>query len=389
MISRAPDNKVSTTISTLWLSIRARKAVTLWEVTRDKIVEVEQIPRDAWPVLSLDERDVRFTVPRPLSNRGARSIVWREVGQPARIINRSRQGVIYGRPNKELPETHDIIPAAILIDAILRDKGWPNEPFAVGFLLSVEGSHNEILALWRGMAKQELSNVEVTENAQQIERIIETFCDKHKIDTDNDDNLKVIPLDEVFDALNRYAASLSQYPTYDDLFGIPVTRVWAGVSLTFACAALVVLCIALTYWYRIRTVDEEYASTLSKSASSRQAVIELFNKNVGRVADRASIDYRGLIAKARQIYSPGGVTSLLSTRNTITIRYTVPVDVISAGASDGLTNQTTPITTFVAARTRTIDGIRPTVSIGAAGNELNYDYKIPTTHRRLLDYLDR
>lgn len=388
-LQRKSRKRLAERVETFWLAIRPQKqSQTFWEVTRNKIVEVDNLPAEAWPVLSLDEDDFRWPVERACSNKVARSLIRRNFGLASRVINRSDRGAIYGRAITAMPEDFEMMPASLLMDEMLQSKGWPQESFVAGFLLSVGGGHNEILALWSGNALREMSSVAVTENAQQVEQIIESFCAKHSISSESESNLQVVDLDAVFQALERFGASLIPFPTYDDVYGIPVQTAWSVAAAASLVAAVSAIGAAAALMLHGHVVDTQYAETLDKVAASQQAVITLFNKNVLRVSDRSSVDYRSLVNKAAAAYAPGGVVILVANKSLNRIRYVLPVEPGNAN-SDALTIQTTPYQNFNVARARKVDGVVPTVSLGASGNELFYDYTIAANNRRLLDYIDR
>ncbi len=373
----------------IWLAIRSRRnTTTFWSITRDKIIEIDKLPANVWPVLSLDESDTRVAVEKACTNKQARSLIRRKTGQVARIINRSSSGVVYGRGIYSMPDSHDVAPASMLIDQILPKATWPAHPFVVGFLLTVPESHNAILALWAGNVKRDLSIVEVTENAQQVEQIIDAFCRKHSIASDDSNNLLVFDLTTILNAVALHGSRLQPYPSFDDWFGIPVKRVWSTAAACSCGAALASVGAAAALVIHGQVIDHDYSDALQKTAQSKQVVVDLFKSNVSTVADRASVDYRMLFAKAQAAYAPGGLTSIHIDGQGSKVRYRLPIDRTGGGSTDAMAIDTTPYQLFKAARSRQVDGITPTVFVGSAGNELFFDYSIANNNRSLLNYLD-
>ena len=68
-----------------------------WEITADDIRQADSIPPEAHPVYSLSEDDLRVLAVKPLSSARAKSLIRQNSGQPSRVINHSKQGVVYGR----------------------------------------------------------------------------------------------------------------------------------------------------------------------------------------------------------------------------------------------------------------------------------------------------
>jgi hypothetical protein len=372
-----------------WLAINAKRpAATFWSISEDKISEVDSLPENAWPILSLDESDWRLPIEKKCTNKQARSAIRRRFGQISRIINRSNAGVIYGRNVYAMPSGYKASPASLLIDRMIDRDAWPNHPFAVGFLLTVPDSHNAILALWAGNAKRDLSIVEVTENAQNVEQIIEAFCRKHSIAVDDSRNLLVFDLATVMNAVSVHRDQLQAYPDYDDWWGIPVKQVWATAALASGIAAVAAAGTAAALVIHGERIDRDYAALLQNTSQSKQAVVDLFKSNLTTVADRASVDYRSLIATASEVYVSGGLASIQATNRISKVRFRIPIDRTGLGANP-LINDTTPYALFQAARARKVAGITPNVFVGSAGNEIFYDYTITNHNPGLLDYLDR
>ncbi len=378
----------------VWVAIQQNHGPpTLWEVSSDAIEEVQALPPDAWPVLSFSEHDLRVVTNKPMPHHRAKSLVRQQCGQPCRIVNHSERGAVYGRSVALMPQDFPAVPAAALVDAMLneREGGWPSYPFVVGFLLSAGEAHNEILALWAGTPRRDLSVVQATENATQAEQIISAFCAQNGVEA-LPGNIIMFDLAQLLAGVAAHASRLDALPNYDDWRGIPLTRMWGGAATVSASAAAITLAVATWLGISGMMLTHKREEATARATKARTTMIEMFLGNLGTAAQRSSIQHRKLTELARDIYAPGGTVSLLGGNNPITLRLTLPVmhGQMSSGPEAQLTSQTTKQSNFeyVVARDRGSKR-EARVAISAGGNEINYDYVVPADHARLLSYLDK
>ena len=233
-----------------WLVIQqGQQKPTFWALTHAKIEECDDLPENAWPVFSLSSQDLRVLAEKPVSAQRAKSLIRQQCGQASRAINHSGFGAVYGRALMSMPSSYAMTPATILVDAMLRERGWPKQPFVVAWLLTVENSENQILSLWSGTGRGDLTDVQATENAHDADPIVESYCASHGIEP-GADNFIAFSLDEVFDAASRYADRLYAYPDFEDWHGWPIDSLWRTSAAV--AAGLAVIGLANVAWHTVR-----------------------------------------------------------------------------------------------------------------------------------------
>jgi hypothetical protein len=374
-----------------WLAIQQKQQQpTFWEISATKIEEREDLPANAWPVFSLSVQDLRVMTDKRVGSHRAKSLIRQQCGQAARSINHSTHGAVYGRTLANLPAGYALTPATILVDAMLRERGWPKQPFVVGWLLSAEGSENQILALWSGTARGDLTDVQATENAHDAEPIVESYCSGHGIQP-SVDTLILFSLEQVFAAIARHAGRLYAYPDFDDWRGLPIDTLWRASAAASALFAL--LCLGNVAWHTLRGqwLARTQASALVQEAQARQHVINLFLTNLPAVAQRASVDHRALVSRSRELYvEGGGLVSLKASGVTHLLRVAVPIEPTQATSLDNVVTLTTPVAVLDQAYVGAARARPPVpVAVAGGGNEVVFDHPVPAANARLLSYIDR
>ncbi len=373
----------------LWLAIQQKQqAPSFWEVAQDAVREIEQLPDGAWPILSISEDDLRVATAKPVSGKRAKSLIRQQCGQPARVINQSAHGAIYGRPLIAMTDGFAAVPAALLVDQLLVERGWPDAPFIAGFLLSAGESHNEILALWAGTPRGELGGIQFTENAQQAEQIVDAFCATHAIDA-NESNVLLFQVEELLAAVERFADRLEPYPDYDDWYGMPVQRLWSGIAGASALSAIGTVAALGVLFVQGQMMQTERERAAARASQSRQTTVNAFVGHLPTVVERSSVDHRALAANARAIYVPGGWVMLQANAEAHRLRLTLQIEPPQTHQIDVLTVNTMPGSSFEAARSRKVSGRLPQVGLSGGGNEIHFDYALQAANARLLGYLDR
>lgn len=359
-----------------------------WEITADDIRQADSIPSEAHPVYSLSEDDLRVLAVKPLSSARAKSLIRQNSGQPSRVINHSKQGVVYGRAVGNVADDYGITPMVLVVDQIVRARGWPDHTFVVAVLLSAGEGNNEILALWAGNGRKDLSGIQFTENAQEVERIIEAYCQQRSIQV-TDSNVVMLTLADILAARNNNAAMQGTYPRFDDWHGVPVHKLLNRAAVATAVAATLLLgtaCVLTAHGWRL---NSQINDVTAQRVQVREQVVAAFTQQLPAVIDRSSIDYRRVVKLAQELYIPGATVSVTSPSGSHVFRLSVPVEPPGSTNAVALTVETATPALVHAVLNQKLQGQAGKPVLSGGGNEINVEYTVKADNARLLDYLDR
>jgi hypothetical protein len=359
---------------------------SVWEVTADDIRQVDDIPAGAQPVYTLSEEDLRVVTDKTLSSARAKSLIRQNSGQPSRVINHSRHGVVYGRAVSNVPDAYRVAPLVVVVDQIVRARGWPDHPFVVAVVLSAGEGNNEILALWAGNSRKDLSAIQFTENAQDIERIIQAYCQQRSIP---EETVVGLTLADILDALDGPAGMLGTYPRFDDWHGVPVHTLLRGAALSTGVAAAVLVGTACVLSVRGWQVNNQLSAVTTQTAQVREQIVQTFTRRLPAVIDRSSVDHRRVVKLAQALYIPGATVSVISAPGSHVFRLSVPIEPTGSSNTLALTVDTSTPTLVQAVLDQKLQGRSGTPVLSGGGNEINVEHTVKADNARLLDYLDR
>lgn len=309
-LARARGERVARPDSLVIQAQLENGALLYWRLGADGSCAKIEEPQ-AGNIVSFCQDDVRIRAPRALGIEAAKSFATRESEslEALRVINRSREGVIYATPDSrvERDRAFAICPGLLVLDALAREPEWA-PPMVCGFLFGAEPASVAVLYAISAGGRATLS---VSVNPDNLDSVVTLFGAQAKLPDEH--RTVVFTQDEFFDAVSR--CGLPHYPSEREWAGIPLSR----IRRTAAVMSVVTLAGSAA-WAGLGAQQADAtararAKVDAETAARTRAIGGAIAQRPTAIAAMLGIDVGAGIAEAERLWLPGAkVDTRLSTQ---------------------------------------------------------------------------
>ena len=289
-----------------------------FELIEAGAVETNELPEHGAVVIVFDsgrdEKDKRIVLPKPMGDRAAKDHVYEVVDDKARIIRSPvHSQLVYARDLHSLADFNQnvVIPGTLVIDHIISPT--TATPTVVPIVLHGVGGEVQALLLYavkrdKAEPATAVGQLQVTLKLQpnsSLEDLITAYAGKNGISLDGVD---VEGPDNT--ALRTLSGSLPGYPLENDVFGLPVSKIYR-----FACISSAALAAASVGANVLFAAEAGYLSVASSQAIEARdefshQIAQTLTKEIRALASVVSVDEADAIAKAKSVWHPSALVAV-------------------------------------------------------------------------------
>lgn len=300
-----------------------------WRITASGMHEVAVT--DVLTAVSFTRGDFRFSVPAALSNGAARDFVLSEVGEPVRVLNTSSALLaVYAAAVSRVVELAPVVvaPGLLVLEQLLKVERQPDEPVLCTLVLSDSQTSQSLVVLYYFSPEGEVSAVQVTANADNLNFVISQFAATHRLDLahtkavlfKNEDLLK--------------GASYAQYfPVDATVLGVSATKLMKRAPFALAVLAGATVLFAGQAYGTKALASREHASLVAQQTKLQSQLNVGLLDAVTSFARTQSVDVTQTMTRARAFWVP--LTTVVAEATPAKEEYRITLQLVRADSAGG------------------------------------------------------
>jgi hypothetical protein len=282
-----------------------------WKLTAGSLERIEETEVDT--ALTFSAQDFRYTANRKLQYAQANNLALSESSEYCSLVNASGGpfGAVHATPRERASAMPWLIqPGMLALDRLLATKLKDRQPSddikatdsIVGFSFEDAVSGNSLVVLYKLSGDHQLSNLQVSVNAEDIGFVLNQFAQAARVNSE-DAPVILFSAEELLDI----GGSLEAFPNEPVWQGYSVRKMLTGALAISAVAAASGAGLAGMEYVKQMSLKSEKARLESSVRQTDEKANLIVSNSARSFAQKASLDHRKIFAGAQSLWMPGAV----------------------------------------------------------------------------------